>query len=290
MRPSVAVALSVALAASSTACLYRKHPRDPSIETTVPKLSATTSLPRTLRIATFNVHREPGDVVLPGIRDDEALRTADLIVMQEVHRVEAADAAACSAACSLGKDLGFHARYAPGHVQGDGTDGVAVLSRAPILSSEVLELPFFDVTFNSGRRVALAVRVLSGGKPITVYAVHLDNRLTVDQRRAQLLPVLEHARRQTTPVLIAGDVNTSPFTWIGGVLPIPTGTQGRRLEALVREHGFDTPVVASGPTFRFLSMRLDAIYTRGFRTRKFAVAPGRFVSDHFALWALVEPT
>ena len=39
---------------------------------------------------------------------------------------------------------------------GDGDDGVAVLSRAPITSAQVLTLPYFDVHVNSGRRVALA--------------------------------------------------------------------------------------------------------------------------------------
>ena len=35
-------------------------------------------------------------------------------------------------------------------------------------------------------------------------------------------------------------------------------------------------------------MKLDAIYTRGFETRAFAVSEAHHVSDHFALWADVR--
>jgi endonuclease/exonuclease/phosphatase family metal-dependent hydrolase len=92
-------------------------------------------------------------------------------------------------------------------------------------------------------------------------------------------------RRQKTPVIMGGDFNTSPFTWIGGVVPVPIGTQDDHLESLVRTFGMDTPVADSGPTSRFLGMKLDAIYTRGFDADGFAVSNAHEVSDHCALWA-----
>jgi endonuclease/exonuclease/phosphatase family metal-dependent hydrolase len=287
MRRHLAVMLALGLSLA-TGCMRRGSPADKSIEATFPATALATELPSQLRVVTFNVHREPGEVVVRGIRSDRTLREADLILLQEVHRVEKGNEP-CSAACTLGKDLGYYTLYAPGHVQDDGTDGVAILSRSPILSGLVLELPDIDVHVNSGRRVALVATVLVDGTPVTVYAVHLTNRLTADERRLQMLPVLQHAKRQKTPVIIAGDFNTSPFTWIGGVVPVPTTTQDNHLERLVRKYGFDTPVTGSGPTFRYLGMRLDAIYTRGFDTQKFAVATAANVSDHLPLWATIKP-
>jgi endonuclease/exonuclease/phosphatase family metal-dependent hydrolase len=280
----VMLALGLSLA---TGCLRRGSPTDKSIEATFPTAAIAPELGKQLRVVTFNVHREPGDVVVRGIESDRTLREADLILLQEVHRIENASEP-CSAACALGKDLGYYTLYAPGHVQGDGTDGVAILSRSPILSGLVLELPDIDVRINSGRRIALVATVLVDGAPVTVYAVHLTNRLTAGERRLQMLPVLQHAKRQKTPVIIGGDFNTSPFTWIGGVVPVLTTTQDDHLERLVRRYGFDTPVTGSGPTFRYLGMRLDAIYTRGFDTETFAVATAANVSDHLPLWATVE--
>lgn len=270
--------------AALTACMVRAAPPDTTIETTFPSEAPAPSLPRELRVVTFNVHRETPSNVLRAVNSDPMLRDADLIILEEVHRLEPTTEP-CSAACALGKDLGYYTLYAPGHMQGDGSDGVAILSRAPILSGQVMELPDIDVHVNSGRRVALIATVLVNHAPVTVYAVHLTNRLTVAERKAQMRPILEHVKRQTTPVIMGGDFNTSPFTWVGGLFPVPIGTQDDHLEALVRTYGLDTPVASSGPTSRFLGMKLDAIYTRGFATHEFAVAHAQDVSDHLALWA-----
>ncbi|MGE0548393.1 MAG: endonuclease/exonuclease/phosphatase family protein [Kofleriaceae bacterium] len=279
--------LAVLIAVAIAACANRTAPIDRAIEATFPAQPATAELARQLRVVTYNVHREPGSKIIHAIESSPELRAADLILLQEVHRDERS-LVTCSGACALGKRLGYHTIYAPGHNQDYGSDGVAILSRAPITSAQVIELPYFDVRFNSGRRVAVAATLVVDGTPITVYAVHLDNRLTVADRRTQMQPVLEHARRQPTPVIIAGDFNTSPFTWIGGVFPILTTTQDNHLEQLVRSYGFATPVVASGSTHRYLPMKLDAIYTRGFDVTSFATSDAARVSDHRALWARLQ--
>ena len=290
MRPSVAVAAALTLALAATGCLQRALPLDSGIESTFPKQPAPAAAqPEQLRVVQFNVHGEPGDVIGRALASDRALREADIITLEEVHRDDRTGDW-CSGACRLARQLGFHAVFAPGHDNGHGSDGVAILSRAPITSAQVIELPYFDVHFNSGRRVALAATIDHGGRPITVYAVHLDNRLTVRDRRAQVLPVLRHAAQQPTPVIMAGDFNTSPFTWISHVVPILTTTQDNRLESLVRKHGLATPVSDSGATSRFLGMKLDAIYTRGFETTRFSTSNAKNISDHLALWAVLRPT
>ncbi|MDQ3370457.1 MAG: endonuclease/exonuclease/phosphatase family protein [Myxococcota bacterium] len=294
-RRHAVLAFALLIAATTvTGCANRGLPVDRSIEATFPRRPLVGELPRELRVVTFNVHGQPAEIVARALQRDRQLREADVIVLQEVERSEPPgaprSAAWCSAACGIGKLLGFHAVYAAGHAIPDGSHGVAILSRAPITSAQVLELPFFHVVFNSGRRVALAATLEVAGAPVTVYAVHLDNRLTAGDRRTQVLPVLAHAARQPTPVIIAGDFNTSPFTWLGHVIPILTTTQDNRLEALVRSFGFQTPVTASGPTHRVFAMRLDAIYTRGFETTRFAVSDADTVSDHLALWAQLRTT
>jgi len=264
-------------------CANRAAPSDRSLEETFPH-QPVAAHHGDLRVVTFNVHRETTEHVLKGILGDRAIDAADIYVLEEVHRIETGHPQ-CSPACSLGNRLGYYSIYAPGHLQGDGSDGVAIVSRLPITSAQVIELPYFNVHFNSGRRIALVATVEVHGKPVTIYGVHLDNRLTAGDRKTQMLPVLEHAEHQPTPVIIAGDFNTGPATWIAHVVPIITTTQDNHLERLVRKHGFATPVTESGPTHRYIGMRLDAIYTRGFDTLKFATADARNVSDHLALWA-----
>lgn len=276
--------LRLALITFLTACLNHGLPLDGHVEAVFPEALPGKPLPRALRVVEYNVHMERGEKIVDALQHDPALRDADVIVMEEIHR----SYLGCSAACVVGNAFGFYEIYAPGAAAGDGDDGIAIVSRAPITSAQVIELPGYDVHINAARRIALAATIQREGEPITVYAVHLENRITVSQRRRQMLPVLEHAAKQTTPVIIAGDFNTSPFTWVAHVIPILTGTQDDGLEALVRAHGFATPVVDSGPTSRFLAMKLDAIYTRGFRTTDFATAEAGDLSDHLALWAKVK--
>ena len=280
--------LRAALALSLVAaCANRAAPTNKAVEETFPQVTHA-PVKGELRVVTFNVHRETPERVIEGISKDPALADADIFILEEVHRVERHGVAKCSPACELAKHLGYHAIYAPGHMQGDGSDGVAVVSRLPLTSAEVIELPYFNVHVNSGRRVALAVTLELEGKSVTVYAVHLDNRIDIPDRAKQLMPVLEHANRHATPVIIAGDLNTSPFTWVTGVIPVLTGTQDDHLERLVRAHGFATPVTRSGPTHHHLWMKLDGIYTRGFETTSFSTAKAKDVSDHLALWATLR--
>jgi endonuclease/exonuclease/phosphatase family metal-dependent hydrolase len=276
--------IRLALITFLTACLNHGLPPDAHVEAVFPEALPQKPLPRALHVVEYNVHMERGEKIVDALEHDPELRGADVIIMEEIHR----SYLGCSAACVVGKAFGFYEIYAPGAAAGDGDDGIAIVSRAPITSAQVIELPHYDVHINAARRIALAATIEREGEPITVYAVHLENRLTVSQRRTQMLPVLEHAAKQHTPVIIAGDFNTSPFTWVAHVIPILTGTQDDSLEALVRKHGFDTPVVDSGPTSRFLAMKLDAIYTRGFRTTDFATAEASDLSDHLALWANIQ--
>ncbi|HEY0253503.1 MAG TPA: endonuclease/exonuclease/phosphatase family protein [Kofleriaceae bacterium] len=264
------------------ACTNHGIPADLHVEAVFPDSGA--ALPHPMRVVEFNVEMKPGAEVLAALRSDPQLASADLVILEEVHRSHLG----CSAACFVGKELGLYQIYAPGHANGDGDDGVAILSRAPITSSTVITLPGYNVHLNGGRRVTLEATIDRDGHPITVYAVHLENRITVAERRVQMLPVLERAAKQPNPVIVAGDLNTSPFTWLFHLVPIPTGTQDDRMEELARAYGFATPVAESGATSRYLAMKLDAIYTRGLRTEKFATADAAGLSDHLAMWAVMD--
>lgn len=276
--------VATALCLAAAGCAGHANPADTTLQVAT-TAGPDAALPKDLRVVAFNVHMEPGEKVAKAIHADAALRDADLIMLEEVH---AKDGDACSGACVVGRELGYYAVYAPGHVNGKGTDGIALLSKSPILSAAVIELPHMNSVFNTQRKVAIEATVLVGKTPVTVYTVHLDNRLNVKDRRTQMLPVLERAEKTTTPVIIAGDFNTSPFTWIHHVIPVPTGTQDNHLEELVRKHGFQTPCAGSGPTSQWLAMKLDAIYTRGFDTVRFSTADAQSLSDHYALWADVH--
>jgi endonuclease/exonuclease/phosphatase family metal-dependent hydrolase len=270
----------LALAPLLAACATFNHapPRDPRPELRLSPASATEA-PTRLRVTQYNVHGVSGDTIARALRDNAALAKTDLVFLQEV-----ASHGSCSAACAAAEELGMASVYAPGHQQDGGTSGVAILSRYPLRDVVVIELPYLSTVVNSARRVALAATIDSAAGPVRVIATHLDNRINPGDRIAQLRPVLDHATSWTGPVIIAGDMNTSPFLWIGHLVPVPAGTQDNRLERAVRAAGLDTPVADSAATSQWLNMRLDAIYTRGLTPGKFAVEQTVRISDHLPMW------
>lgn len=277
LRPS-SVALALAVLA---ACAHLDH------RTPADRRPEVLAQPRSLdpahgpvRVVAYNIHGVDGAALARAIAANPSLGAADILLLSEVHAH-----GPCSDACVAGAALGLASAYAPGHLQDRGTEGVAILSRWPLSDVEVIELPYHDVVVNSARRVAVAATTLTPDGPVRLYAVHLDNRISPTARVAQLAPVLDRAQAWPGPVVIGGDFNTSPFSWVGAVVPVPTGSQDDAVERAVRAAGLTTPVTGSGPTSAWLSMRLDAIYTRGAAVRDFGVSHDVRLSDHLPLWA-----
>lgn len=289
MRAPVAMlrAATAALALTGCAALNHAPPRNPAIEAHLEPAAFDPTRaappPRQLRVVTYNIHGVDGVEIARALRSDPQTRDADLVLMQEVSSF-----GDCSAACAAGKELGFASLFAPGHQQDGGLSGVAILSRWPLRDAQVIELPYQYAVVNSARRVALAATIDTTAGPLRVISVHLENRISPAARVRQLAPALAHARGFAGLVLIGGDMNTSPFSWLGHLLPVPTGVQDDRLNASVRAAGLDTPVASGRPTSKWLNMRLDALYTRGLRAAARGVAVNVRASDHLPLWLTVD--
>jgi len=277
MRVALVVVVSVLVAACN-----HPRPRDVSVEARRHGPSSVTQRSK-LRLVTYNVHMIEGGKIAAALHATPDLAAADLVLLQEVERYpEEGESRACLAA----KQLELHCAYAPGYgLPGGGSHGVAILSRFPLGAIEVTELPYHHAVVNSARRVALGATIDAGSGPLRIYAVHLDNRISPADRVRQLAPVIDAADEHQLPTVIAGDMNTSPFVWLGNLLPVPWGTQDDRLEAFVRMRGFLTPVTGSGATSTWLGMRLDAVYTRGVDLRAHRVEADVRASDHLPLWA-----
>lgn len=267
------------------ACSQHPNPTSMAVQTVMaPSRTAATAPGTPLRVATYNIHHIDGARLKKALASDPDLASAQVVFLQEV--VQPRDRE--SSACVVARSEGWSCAFAPGHGLRGGSLGVAILSRRPLADLEIIELPYFNVRFNSGRRVALGATIEVDGTPVRLYSVHLDNRLNPGERARQLAPVMDAAAGWSGPVLVAGDMNTTPFSWVGHVVPVPAGTQDNKLERFVRSRGFETPVTHSGPTHEWMSMRLDAIYTRGLRVDEFHVEQGVRDSDHLPLWADVS--
>ena len=134
--------------------------------------------------------------------------------------------------------------------------------------------PFLD----QARREHPCARIETSGEAVGNVATMMGYKLAVIDDRADFANTTRFPDAET---VIAGDMNTSPFVWLTGVIPVPAGVQDDRLEKFVRARGYATPVTDSGPTSQWLGMRLDALYTKGVEVRAQSVR----ASDHMPLWA-----
>lgn len=238
--------------------------------------------PDALRVVTFNVHYGADVPAIAGaIRSNPHLSQADVLLLQEIESHPGDDRAA-----KLARALNLDLVYAPARHEGDGTHGLAILSRYPLSDLEVIGLKRYDLGYRgTRRRIAMAATVHVPGRQVRVYNVHLDTRLTPDERLQQLEPVMAEAVKQSAAI-IGGDFNT--ITAVPALLPlvpvpVPGYSQASGLDAYMKSQGFAAPFAGIGRTHRF-PMRLDAVFARGLKVEAFAKETSVDVSDHFPLW------
>ena len=247
-----------------------------------------------LKVVTLNTARET-DVahILKDVSGVPAVADADVWLLQEIVKVEGAEG---SVAARLADAFGAHYVFAAADVLDGGKllSGLAILSRYPLQNPRVNPLVHHDLKFNTRCRIGLEATVLAPAGPVRVVNMHLDTRISKDQRVRQVLPVLDATRDWHEPVVIGGDFNSANIRWIGNVLPIPLGqNQVNPLQAAFRSHGFFASPNGTQGTFNLLGveLNLDWIFTRGFTPVASGVANVRF-SDHEAAWvrlALTSP-
>ena len=170
-----------------------------------------------LSIASFNTHygfrprpspaRTPYDV-------SAALKEldADVIVIQELFRPDGRTGPVDEAARAMGLTVHHellgsatqHARWPRLSIHGEGTLGIAVLTRLPVRRVGSIELGP-TIGDPSPARTALRVEVDVEGRPLDLVAVHLTSRLP--QGPPIQLRRLAAALRDDEPDVIAGDCN-----------------------------------------------------------------------------------
>jgi len=222
----------------------------------------------------------------------------DLCIFQEVdlgaRRTHGEDVAQ-----DLAKTFGMNYAFAPefrelsqSTADGPAYHGQALLTSWPIRSSRILRfahqsgfwkpkpllissLPILQR--REGGRIALVNEVDCGGKTLVVYNLHLESRGSEQGRLAQLDEVLADAQQypSTTPVIIAGDLNTK--------------TRHSPLIPRLREAGYRSCFGDRRIRTHIIIGALDWIFVRGpMECEGAEVLRGRHASDHFPITAEIR--
>lgn len=237
-----------------------------------------------VRIASLNIATKHGSEFLQAIRSEPDLRKASILLLQEV-----VDSPHEHVAEEIAAALGLHVAFARAfQLNVQYAEGVAILSRYPLVETEILRLPVTNLHIGTTARIALLATVAGPSGRIRVINTHLDDRLNEPSERRQLAPIWESAARFTGPCVAGGDFNTSNIWWIGHLFPIP-GLQNQRatLKKEMARRGFTTPLGPGPATFHLPGMKLDWIYLRGLESLDSGVTPIRF-SDHNSVWVTVR--
>lgn len=220
-----------------------------------------------IRFMTWNIH---GGRPLLGRPDlDRVIEVArahdpDVLALQEV------DARWSVAAFDLlAQALGSHRAEARMIVAPEGDRGHIVLTRWPILSSQLHDL---SVTRREPR-AAIEATIDTPHGPLHIVAVHLGLSIFERHRQARRLAAL--ATVAPRPTVMLGDFND--FIWHGSV------------QHALRRHFPERTRFRTFPAF-FPMFRLDRIYCRprGILRRMFTDHDARTASDHLPVFADVD--
>lgn len=241
---------------------------------------ADRAVPDTLRIASWNVHfGADAEGLAAALASDEILSTADVIFTQEIRSFPNEPG---SRASRMAAALGMTYVYAPSTTVDDGTHGVAILSRFPILHAEVKDLPHFHMPVGEESRIALAATLAVG----RVVDIHLDVRLGASDRIAQLDPAVPDVG-DTQTLALGGDFNSAPWSWVAGAVPLvgEEAIVGQDVPTLLDGYmagvGWAGAIPTGTDTLLALPVRCDDLYARR------VIAGGvRHVegSDHWPIW------
>jgi endonuclease/exonuclease/phosphatase family metal-dependent hydrolase len=177
-------------------------------------------MPSSLRLVTLNLWNEQGPLErrMELCARQLAALSPDVIALQEVRQSAAVPNQAATLAAALGME---HAFAVAGH-WGDGDEGLAILSRHPIVSSDSRELAHAT---EKERRICLHARLETPSGPLDAYTVHLNYRGTHGQIREDQIVAAEAFMKETPdvrlPKVLMGDFNARPdsdeIRWLCGL-------------------------------------------------------------------------
>jgi endonuclease/exonuclease/phosphatase family metal-dependent hydrolase len=142
-------------------------------------------------------------LVEQGLRDI----APDVVALQEVREIP--DTLANQAE-TLAQRLGLAHVFAPAMPFGGGHEGLAILSRTPILASEAVVLPHAD---QNERRILLSTLVSWGQGAVWAHTTHLNYRLAHGKQRedqVQAIATSIAGRASDAPQILMGDFNARP--------------------------------------------------------------------------------
>jgi endonuclease/exonuclease/phosphatase family metal-dependent hydrolase len=230
----------------------------------------------------------------------------DVVALQEVREIPGQ---LPNQAETLAAAAGYQHVFAPTVAVAGGHEGLAILSRVPILEHASLELPHARP---EERRILLSARLETAAGNVWVHTTHLNYRLHHGRERQDQVMAIDKAvsaRTTDLPQIVMGDFNARPesdeIRWLRGLVTL----EGRRVhyqDAWARLHPDERGWTWSSANpyttpLRFLDIdrRIDYVFVTAERKDGRGTIhdcgvvfeqpeDGVFASDHFGVLADVQ--
>ncbi len=161
-------------------------------------------------------------------------------------------------------------------MQDSGDTGVALLSSFPMQDVSRIDLPWRECPWRPRLSVGATIRIGSGS--LRIFNSHIDPHSSSGGQLEQLAVVLDRADNFSGPTIVLGDFNTL--------------SRRKCIESrlMLEARGYTTPFPTGTPTWRGagLLMHADWIYVRNLTVRRWGVARGITVSDHWPVWVEID--
>jgi endonuclease/exonuclease/phosphatase family metal-dependent hydrolase len=159
-----------------------------------------------------------------------------------------------------------------------GDMGVALVTRLALADVTRIDLPWHDCPWRP--RLAMAATVNFASEQLRIFNVHIDPHGPLDNQHQQTETVIEQARQYNGPSVILGDFNTL------------SKQKAIEIRGLMERYGYKTPFPTDIPTWRgagVVRFHADWIFVKGARASRWGVVKPLNVSDHWPVWAEIEP-
>ncbi|HEY7785089.1 MAG TPA: endonuclease/exonuclease/phosphatase family protein [Pyrinomonadaceae bacterium] len=247
----------------------------------------TTAAPTQLKIVSYNIRWRGGkelQELIKLFREDAEIGGSTVLGLQEVDRGKKRSGNQNNA-LRIAQELNLHYAWAapPGPKAGKEEEtGVALLSPYELMDVRRIVLPHPGP--GKRRRAAIGATIEVGKTRFRIYSVHSETRIATKKKIEQMQAVLDDLAHypKEMPAIILGDLNT----WEPG-----SGDDTRKL---FKSANFHTPFNGDSTFCRRLllfdlKLKLDWMWLRGFKSHRHGIDQEIDISDHWPLWAVVEP-
>ena len=247
--------------------------------------AATTANPRPVRltILCYNIHHanpptKPGLIDLNAIAKVIKQYEPDLVALQEVDVHTGRSGKALNQSRELARQTGLNEFFAKAIDYDGGEYGVAILSKYPLMDLKNTALPTAAGTNGEQRTLARATVSLPHKKKIVFASTHLDAQRNDTNRILQINAIVELLKNESLPVVIAGDFNAVPGSFVINIL------DNHFTRSCISGCPFTIPVVHPNKTIDFVAFAPSS----KFKVISHIVIDEQYASDHLPVLVVLQ--